>query len=182
MVDSPGSTEQFKPFTTYSSVNKTVVSIVIGGLIMLGMFFFVAAFRRGIGRMGTDEWFLGTCGLGFLFFSVYLVRFVLSPRVVIEKEFFLISDFYRKRKFAYEEIRALAEFVRMMPIRFNQNRCLRISVLAIRLRSGKLIQIALPNSQDNQDCLNALSNASGLSIESLGVDPPNVNQWLLEAQ
>ena len=163
-------------------MNKTFMVCFIGGIAFLGVFFFVEAFRKGLGGIGTEELFLGICGLGFLFLACNVGRFVFSPRVVVEKDYFLISDFYRRRKFAYEEILALAEFIRMMPIRFNRNRCLRIPVLAIRLRSGKLTQIALPNSQNNQACLDALASASGLSIESLGVDPPQVNEWRREAQ
>lgn len=169
--------ELFKPCATYSCVNKPVMGTVIGGLALFGMVLFVAAFRNGLARVGTEELVLGIVGLGFLLLSLYVIRFISSPRVLIEKDYFLVSDFYRKRKLAYQEVLALAQFVRSMPMRHNRNRSLMVPVLAIRLRSGKLIQIALPNSQNNRACLDALSNASGLSIASLGVDPSKVNEW-----
>lgn len=181
MVDSPSSSKQFKPFRSYSSVNKVVMGLVICFIALLGMLFFIGALRKGLGRMGSEELFLAIGGMAFLFLAWHVTRFIVSPRFLIEQDYFLVSDFYRKRKLRYEEILALAEFERMMPIRYNRKRCLRIPVLAIRLRSRKLIQFALPIARDNRACLDALRNASGITIESLGVDPPNVKAWRLEA-
>lgn len=171
------SPKDIKPYVAYSRLNKPIVVLVIGGVAVLGVAFFAAAFRKGIGGMRSEELFLGFIGIGFLYFAWHLGRFASTPRFLIEKEFVCISDFYRKRKLPYDQILALAELGRSMRQRSYTKGLRMIPVLAIRLRSGKLLQFALPNADDNSACLSALANASGLTIESLGIDPPNIHEW-----
>ncbi|MCA9258328.1 MAG: hypothetical protein KDA61_03960 [Planctomycetales bacterium] len=155
-------------FRAYNQVNRPFVIAASLAAAILGIAFFAGSLSR-LDRFGPDVIVLATLGAAFCIFAWLFWRFAMRPRFEVGTSALQIGTFFGRRKYRYDQIRALGVVYRTVrPKAYGPHGTastlpmeITIPLLLVRTVDGTLHEHAAPGFTGNAAWLDPLQRRCG---------------------